>query len=367
MKGEISVDSSVPGQHPPRSWLTRAEHFLAGILPLGAMAGFLLLAASSVLTHFSGYQHVVGAVKEMASPAESIFLAIVTESVPFVLAGALVSSLIHAWISEERLIRWLPASRTALVPLTGLLGFFLPVCDCGTLPVARSLLQKGLPPGAVASFVLAAPVLNPVSVLATYTAFGMDLRFALIRVAVAFAIACAVGWAVHVQASRRVSRKQSPQGEEDLPVILELAVTEAQDQHNRVTWRDRFRSIVDHTMTELFEIVGFLIFSAAVAAVFQVYHTQHGGNGNIHTGPVAVASMMALAILFSLCSEADAFVARSFSASYAPGAVLAFLLIGQMADLRNLFLFPRTFGKRNAILMIGVSLLLCFLAGIIVA
>ncbi|MEZ4584219.1 MAG: permease [Caldilineaceae bacterium] len=39
----------------------------------------------------------------------------------------------------------------------------LPVCECGVVPVARRLYEKGLPTSIGVAFLLAAPVINPSS------------------------------------------------------------------------------------------------------------------------------------------------------------------------------------------------------------
>jgi uncharacterized protein len=50
--------------------------------------------------------------------------------------------------------------------LTGwLAGMLLPVCALGVIPVARELRRSGVPGGTVLAFVLAAPLLNPISFL----------------------------------------------------------------------------------------------------------------------------------------------------------------------------------------------------------
>jgi uncharacterized membrane protein YraQ (UPF0718 family) len=299
-------------------------------------------------------------VKGMIRPAESIFLAILVESLPFVVLGALVASIIQEFVSEQRIVRWLPRNRFLSVLVGGTLGFVIPVCDCGTIPIARSLLRKGASIGAATAFTLAAPVINPVTIAATYVAFGFNLHVALLRVLCTYAVACAIGLITAAIGGKR------PTIDSAMP---EVAVTAEKAPSARLSysavWR-RLKHIVDHTVSEFFGIAGVLICSAGVASLFQVYHSQHAHFGQVHSGFPAVATMMGLAILFSLCSEADAFVARSFAASYAPGSVLAFMLIGQMADLRNLFLIPRTFGIRLGVLIILLAMALCFGIGILV-
>jgi uncharacterized membrane protein YraQ (UPF0718 family) len=65
-------------------------------------------------------------------------------------------------------------------------GMLLPVCSLGVIPVARELRRSGVPGGTVLSFVLAAPLLNPISflygltlaeptVILTFAAFSLVL------------------------------------------------------------------------------------------------------------------------------------------------------------------------------------------------
>jgi len=69
--------------------------------------------------------------------------------------------------------------------------------------------------------------------------------------------------------------------------------------------------------------------------------------------------LMPVATLLSICSEADAFVARAFATTFSVGAVLAFMTIGQAVDLRMGFLLFRT-------LRVGIALLIVVLAYVLV-
>jgi len=76
-----------------------------------------------------------------------------------------------------------------------------------------------------------------------------------------------------------------------------------------------------------------------------------------------VLALMPLATVLSICSEADAFVARAFATTFSLGAVLAFMTIGQIVDLRNGLLLWRTLGVRLVALIVLVSYVLVFAEG----
>src|SRR6266536_1174005 len=74
----------------------------------------------------------------------------------------------------------------------------------------------------------------------------------------------------------------------------------------------------------------------------------------------SILVMMPLATILSICSEADAFVARAFANVFSVGSVFAFMVIGQVVDLRNGLLLFRTLGPRYVALIVVTSYLLVF-------
>src|SRR3984893_842053 len=104
----------------------------------------------------------------------SIFLGILVEATPFLLLGVVVSVIVHVFVSEDRLLRLVPKNPVlSLVPALGI-GMLMPVCECGNVAVARRFLAKGVPVSTCIAFLLASPILNPVALFATATAFRYD-------------------------------------------------------------------------------------------------------------------------------------------------------------------------------------------------
>jgi uncharacterized protein len=123
----------------------------------------------------------------------TLALSILVEALPFVVLGALVSALIRVLGPTQRLIQLLP-KRPLLRRLSiSLLGTFMPVCECGNVPVARGLVIRGLSVAESMTFLLAAPILNPVTLLSTSQAFRLDPSIVWIRMGGALLIANLVG------------------------------------------------------------------------------------------------------------------------------------------------------------------------------
>ena len=51
------------------------------------------------------------------------------------------------------------------------MGAVLPVCECVVVPVMRRLIRKGLPVSCAVTYMLAAPIVNPITVFSTWKAY----------------------------------------------------------------------------------------------------------------------------------------------------------------------------------------------------
>jgi uncharacterized membrane protein YraQ (UPF0718 family) len=286
--------------------------------------------------------------------AQTIFLSIILESLPFILLGVIVSSLIQEVIPQEKWLRFFPRQKGRAVLFASLLGLVIPVCDCGTIPVARSLIRKGVPVAAAVTFTLAAPVVNPITMTATYVAFGMDSSFMWLRTGVTLSISLFIGWLLlAVRDTKMVLRYEQAK---------HRSTSERSIKHKG----KKIGRALEHSLHEFFEVGIFVVLSAAVAALLQTLappslFTVVGAH------PIwSVGGMMGLGSLLSLCSEADAFVARSLAGLTTAGGVVGFLVIGQMIDMRNLFLFPRVFRMRITVITFMLATLLTLALGILI-
>ncbi|MFT5468678.1 MAG: uncharacterized membrane protein YraQ (UPF0718 family) [Verrucomicrobiales bacterium] len=99
------------------------------------------------------------------------FLSIVLEGAFFIFIGTLISGFIDAYLPPGLIDKWLPKNKYAAVLLSGMLGAIFPVCECAIVPVIRRLVKKGLPLACAITYMLAAPIINPVVFFSTWAAF----------------------------------------------------------------------------------------------------------------------------------------------------------------------------------------------------
>ena len=117
---------------------------------------------------------------------------------------------------------------------------------------------------------------------------------------------------------------------------------------------------------EYFDIALFIVLGALFTAVTQTFVPRGDlvALGGSRIG--SVAALMPVATLLSICSEADAFVARAFASTFSVGALLAFMTIGQIVDLRNGLLLFRTLPGKLVALIVVVSYVLIFVEAVAV-
>src|SRR5215510_12102270 len=126
------------------------------------------------------------------------FLGIFVEALSFLLLGTVISGLIEVFVRKEDLTRLVPRNAILATLLGSMLGFIFPVCECGVVPVTRRLYQKGLPVSVGVTFLLAAPVMNPIVLASTYAAFGWG-PVLIGRYVISFIMAITIGLLFSVQ------------------------------------------------------------------------------------------------------------------------------------------------------------------------
>ena len=258
-----------------------------------------------------------------------VFSSLLIEAVPFVLLGAVVSAGIEVFVPARYFERLTALPRPLQLPAAALTGFAFPVCECGSVPVARRLAAKGLSPAAAVTFMLAAPILNPVVLASTFVAYrGRDLLWPMVlgRAGLGLVAAVAVGWVVANKSKAELLRPRP--GDHD-------------HHHEEAT---RSGAFFAHLSGDFLFMGRYLVLGAVVAAALQTFVPQSVIGSVAGTPVVDLLAMMALAFVLSLCSESDAFVAASF-VQFGAGAQLAFLVFGPMVDTKLGFLYSATFTR----------------------
>ncbi|MFC5995608.1 permease [Pseudonocardia hispaniensis] len=277
--------------------------------------------------------------------AATVFVAVCVQALPFLVLGVLLSGAIAAFVTPAVLRGLLPARPSVAVPAAGLAGLVLPGCECASVPVARRLIGQGVPDAAALAFLLAAPAVNPVVLVATAVAFPGEPAMVGARLLGSLATACAMGWLW-----QRVGRHEW---------IIERARRPAAMPSGTGRWA----VLVETARHDLVAAGGFLVLGGLAAAALSVLVPAEWLAGLSGQWLLAVPVMAALAVVLALCSEADAFVAASLSMlPLVPR--LVFLVVGPAVDVKLIALQAGTFGRAFALRFAPATLAVAVLCAI---
>ncbi len=263
------------------------------------------------------------------STAATVFAGIFVQALPFLALGVLLSALIAAFVTPERLSRWLPRRPGAAVLTAAASGVALPGCECGSVPLARRLFGDGGVVGAAAlTFMLAAPAVNPVVVVSTVVAFPGEPTMVFARVAASLTTAIIMGlcWSRWGRPEWITRRLPAPPG----------------------GGGSRWVTFTEAARHDFIQAASYLVLGAAAAAALHVlvpaWVFEHLA-GQLLLG---VLVMALLAVLLALCSEADAFVAASLTmVPLVPR--LVFLVVGPAIDVKLFAMQSGMFGRAFAL------------------
>ncbi|MDW4904793.1 permease [Streptomyces sp. ADMS] len=274
----------------------------------------------------------------------TVFTAIVVQGVPFLLLGTVVSAAIGAFVPEKVFTRLLPRNQALAVPIAGAAGVVLPGCECASVPVAGSLMRRGVAPAAALAFLLSAPAINPVVLVATSIAFPGQPQMVLGRLVASLATAVVMGWLW-----ARFGREEW------------LRKPTSASGSSSSGWR-AFLPGLQH---DFLHAGGFLVVGAGAAATFNIVVPRSVLDVFTGSAWLSVLLLAVLAVVLCVCSEADAFVAASLS-GFSPTARLAFMVVGPMVDLKLIALQAGTFGRSFAVRFSSVTWVVAVTSSVVV-
>jgi len=288
------------------------------------------------------------------------FLSVFYEAFPFIVLGSLIAGVLEEIVPQQFFGRVIPRNRFLAIALSALLGIVFPMCECGIVPVMRRMLRKGLPLGCSIAYMLAGPIINGVVFLSTWVAFKDHwakggYQIIALRMGLGYIVAVSTASLVEFILYRRYGAALLQ------PSSIPQSVTATNDdlsataKERRSIWK-RLGAISETALHDFMDITIFLTLGAIITSFARqtINMSEVAAFSTSYPG-LAIAVMMALAIVMCLCSEADAFVAASFTDLH-PSAKLAFLVLGPMLDIKLLLLFTRVF-KPKLIVFLVISLI----------
>ena len=190
-----------------------------------------------------------------------VFISIFFEALPFLFLGSLISAIIDRYVSEETFVKIIPKNKILAALVGVLMGFFIPACDCAVIPIARRLLKKKVPLNVILSFMLSSPIINPVVLFATYTAFNKNLNFFYLRFLLGILVSLIVSIIMAI-----IYKDKDPLIEEEHHHHNHSCSCHSCGHHHD---EGDLKSILKHTIEDMFDVLKYLIIGALIASLMQ--------------------------------------------------------------------------------------------------
>ena len=295
------------------------------------------------------------------------FLGILFEGAPYIVLGTIISGFIDAYLPSNAIDRFLPRNRSMAIFMSGLLGAVFPVCECAIVPVIRRLVQKGLPLSCAITYMLSAPIVNPIVALSTFSAFaGNDAMFMTIsRIGIAYLVTVFFGIVIDRFSSGKILQGNILQKIANSPKLSPSEHTEIiKDLSNNKP--DRLLIALRSSTRDFLDVGMYFIIGVMITALYRTQIDQGIVDQFAQSDWVGIPSMMILAFVLSLCSTSDAFIAAQML-SFSSAAKLAFLIFGPMMDVKLVFMYSAVFRPKFVIIMaaslfIAIAMI-CFVWG----
>lgn len=280
---------------------------------------------------------------------------------PALAIGFLLSGIIHEFVPESIVNKYLSGKGLKPIFLLTLIGTFLPICCWGTLPLAVTFHKKGIKLGPILAFLVATPATSISALLVTYRLFGY--KFALYI----FSAVIVMGLLVGIIGNLIIYK---PKADEDEENCSHCGLTEDKcDCHHSAG--NRIKSILKFALIDMPKEIGLLtlvgLLLAAIVSTFTpigIFIRQFLSGGFSYL----FAWIFGLAMYFCSTSSPP-FVHAMIKQGMPAGAGMVLLLLGPVTSYGTILVFSRKFGIKVVLIYLGaisvVSILLGFVFSLI--
>ena len=298
------------------------------------------------------------------------FIGIMLQGIAFLIVGVLLSSAVRIFIpvsffervfgahadNSRRSVRYVLRLVSGMCAAV-LCGLLLPVCDCAVIPLFASLVRKRVPLPAAVTFLLCAPVANPIVVWSTYYSFNGSWAAVLQRSGYGILVSVVVGMLFALfPVKYDIFKKPDSHDSVNSADADNIQGPSTGHHHKKVpekaTCAQMLTIYLEDARDEFFSVGGYLLIGALIAsalgasALTAVLKSWPHGSGTLPAGLVLLAVMMLAGFVMSVCSSSDAVIGRSFSTYIPFDSVLGFLVFGPMMDIKNVLMLQSRFNRR---------------------
>lgn len=283
----------------------------------------------------------------------AIITGLIIEAIPFLLLGTIGSTVIRYFVPQRILLKLLGDHSWKSYGAAMVSGLALPVCDCAIIPLFKALTDRGVPLSVALLFMLASPIINPITILSTWYAFPDNPMISVWRIILGLGVALLVALSFRfIPPSTSMMKAKTAQNLSYEEIVLEASKSKHINKGR----------LLIHMEKEFSQLLFYFSIAACVLSVVQVYGKPWLINAGITLPDVwAIPILLILAFFFSVCSTSDAIIGKSLSTLFPMSSVMGFLILGPMLDIKNVYILkqymPTSFILRLGLTIVVISYL----------
>ena len=293
----------------------------------------------------------------------ALFSVIVIEGFPFILIGSFISAVISSYVSEELIIQIIDRTGILSIFTASFAGILFPVCECGIVSIIKKLLNKKLPLHLAVTLMISVPIINPVVILTTVLAFYGRTDIVIFRIISGILVSNLVGLITYFKYRNTEYNCFMIETDHQSYGACTCHSCSQKKKYKIQT----FFSCIDHAIKELYSMGRYFIIGSFIAAFMRTFIPISLMSVFSENTIASILFMLFLAFCMSVCSESDAFIARKFSGIFPDSAIIGFLVLGPMLDMKNTVMLLNVFKKEVVFFLIITIIPICFLNSLIIS
>ena len=267
----------------------------------------------------------------------------------------LLAGILRNLVSPEKFQKLLGNKKMSSIFRSIFSSLLLPVCSCGTFPLAISMYYSGAYLGPTLAFLTANPVMNPIAIILSYGLLGPKITIIYILTGLILSIL------VGVIANNFSGKELCINNEMEDSIVLEV-------EEEKISVFDKIKSGILWAFQDLSIIVSKYVVIGMILAGFILTFAQYNRVHAILSNPnmMSLGTVAVLAAIMYVCAVGHIpFVAALIATGVAPGVAITFLMAGAATNLPELLSLYKIIGKRSVIIYFPIIVTGSFLGGYI--
>lgn len=280
----------------------------------------------------------------------------VIEVAPSLALGLFLSGVIHEFVPQALINKYLNQKGVKPIFFTTLIGILLPLCCFGSLPIAIGLRKKGAPLGPILAFLVATPATSITAILVTWRLLGIGFTLYLCLSVILIGLIIGI-------IGNFLPFKQIESQSEACPMCEEGE--HINHRHHERGIKERIISVLSFGFIDIPKEIGLeLVIGLILAAVVASITPLGGIIKNYLSAGYGYLFALIFGLVMYICSTASVPLVHAFiSQGLNIGAGFVLLLVGPITSYGTILVIRKEFGSKILLVYLSIICLLSLILG----